>query len=44
MTEYDLYKVLKNAKDLSKIDLLCFLKEFAQKIKKMKDTAKAKKW
>lgn len=44
MTEYDLYKVLKNAKDLSKIDLLRFLKEFAQKIKKMKDTAKAKKW
>ena len=39
MTEYDLYKVLKNAKDLSKIDLLRFFKEFAQKIKKMKDTA-----
>ena len=44
MTEYDLSKVLKNAKDLSKIDLLRFFKEFAQKIKKMKDTAKAKKW
>ena len=44
MTEYDLYKVLKNAKDLSKIDLLRFFKEFAQKITKMKDTAKAKKW
>ncbi|WP_258033597.1 hypothetical protein [Campylobacter concisus] len=44
MTEYDLYKVLKNAKDLSKIDLLRFFKEFAERIKKIKDTAKAKKW
>lgn len=44
MTEYDLYKVLKNAKDLSKIDLLRFFKEFAQKIKKAKETIKAKQW
>ena len=44
MTEYDLYKVLKNAKDLSKIDLLHFFKEFAQKIKKAKETIKAKQW
>ena len=44
MTEYDLHKVLKNANDLSKIDLLRFFKEFAERINKIKDTAKAKKW
>lgn len=44
MTDYDLFKVLKNARDLSKIDLLRFFKEFAKRIKKIKDTAKAKKW
>lgn len=44
MTEYDLYKVLKNARDLSKIDLLRFFKELAEKLKKAKETIKAKKW
>ena len=42
MTEYDLYKVLKNAKDLSKIDLLRFFKKLAEKLKKAKETIKAK--
>lgn len=44
MTEYDLYKVLKNAKDLSKIDLLRFFTELGKKLKKAKETIKAKKW
>ena len=44
MTEYDLHNVLKNERDLRKIDLLRFFKEFAERIKKIKDTAKAKKW
>ena len=44
MTDYELIRVLENARDLSKIDLLRFFKEFAERIKKIKDTAKAKKW
>lgn len=44
MTEYDLHKVLKNAKDLSKIDLLHFFTELGEKLKKAKETIKAKKW
>lgn len=44
MTEYNLYKVLKNAKDLSKIDLLRFFTELAEKLKKAKENIKAKQW
>ena len=38
MTEYDLHKVLKNARDLSKIDLLRFFTELGEKLKKAKET------
>lgn len=44
MTEYDLFQVLKNARDLSKIDLLRFFTQMAEKLKKAKETLKAKKW
>nr|DAS31165.1 MAG TPA: hypothetical protein [Caudoviricetes sp.] len=42
MTDYELIRVLENARDLSKIDLLRFFKEFAEKLKKAKETIKAK--
>nr|DAN22488.1 MAG TPA_asm: hypothetical protein [Bacteriophage sp.]DAO83032.1 MAG TPA: hypothetical protein [Caudoviricetes sp.] len=44
MTEYDLFKVLKNARDLSKIDLLRFFTKLAEELKKAKETIKAKQW
>nr|WP_315520109.1 hypothetical protein [uncultured Campylobacter sp.] len=44
MTEYDLFQVLKNARDLSKIDLLRFFYTNGKKLKKAKETLKAKKW
>ncbi|WP_265094531.1 hypothetical protein [Campylobacter concisus] len=44
MTDYELIRVLKNARDLSKIDLLRFFKELGEKLKKAKETIKAKQW
>lgn len=44
MTDYELIRVLENARDLSKIDLLRFFKELGEKLKKAKETIKAKKW
>ena len=34
MTDYELIRVLENARDLSKIDLLRFFTELAKKLKK----------
>lgn len=44
MTDYELIRVLENARDLSKIDLLRFFTELDEKLKKAKETIKAKKW
>ncbi|WP_265094501.1 hypothetical protein [Campylobacter concisus] len=44
MTDYELIRVLENARDLSKIDLLRFFTELAEKLKKAKENIKAKQW
>ena len=44
MTDYELIRVLENARDLSKIDLLRFFTELAEELKKAKETIKAKQW
>lgn len=44
MTDYELIRVLENARDLSKIDLLRFFTELGEKLKKAKETIKVKQW